>query len=261
MFSSAVVSDWWCGMVRNAPAGYGSLEGQGQQSNHLIQNRCSHQQNREDVPELKLSRIARRAGACKKKRSWRKIAAVCSLAIGIVAAVTWTVYPTPAGRYQISGENNFAEASASDHVRPASLQTSVSSPSKATEPLDFSALNFYHVRDGKPGQDYRWLKDVKLIEPYRETTLSVTNPRDGFEYRWEIRAESDNGGLEASANGVITVIILQKLDGHVISLEEVDSAGRVTRRLDETVMVKYVRREIRTLTNDEREELLDAVRG
>ena len=50
--------------------------------------------------------------------------------------------------------------------------------------LEFTALNFYDVRDGKPGQDYPWLKDVKLIETYRDTTLAVVGPREGFSYRW-----------------------------------------------------------------------------
>ena len=45
----------------------------------------------------------------------------------------------------------------------------------------------------------------------------------------------------------------------MVVLEEVNGDGQVTNRLEETVMVKYVRREIRTLTDDEREELLDAV--
>ena len=45
----------------------------------------------------------------------------------------------------------------------------------------------------------------------------------------------------------------------MVVLEEVNGDGQVTNRLEETVMVKYVRREIRTLTDDEKEELLDAV--
>ena len=54
-------------------------------------------------------------------------------------------------------------------------------------------------------------------------------------------------------------MVLTQLDEHVVVLEEVNGYGQVTNRLEETVLVKYVRREIRTLTDDEREELLDAV--
>ena len=136
----------------------------------------------------------------------------------------------------------------------------------ASADLEFTALNFYHVRDGKPAADYPWLKDVKLIEPHRETTLSVVGPRDGFDYRWEVRAGSGSGSgevgeVQATTTGAVTIVVFTQLDDNVVVLEEVDRDGRVANRLEETVMVKYVRREIRTLTNDEREELLDAVSG
>lgn len=127
-------------------------------------------------------------------------------------------------------------------------------------PLGFTALNPYHIRDGKPALDYPWLKDVKLIEPFRETTLSVTSPREGFEYRWAIHAP---GQAERSveASGKKAAVVCTVLDDNMLTLEEVDEeTGVVVRRLEEEVMVKYVRREIRTLMDEEREELLDAVR-
>ncbi len=130
-------------------------------------------------------------------------------------------------------------------------------------PLSFSALNFYHIRDGKPGQDYPWLKDVKLIEPHRETTLSVSSPRNGFVYQWEIRGGkegSEEQELRVSATGAEVVVTLTALDEiTVVTLSEVDSFGDTIRQLDEVVMVKYVRREVRTLTDEERDELMDAV--
>ena len=130
--------------------------------------------------------------------------------------------------------------------------------------LEFTALNFYHIRDGKPGQDYPWLKDVKVIEPHRDTTLAVVGPREGFNYRWEVLAggSSSSGGVgevQATATGAVTVVVLTHLEENVVVLEEVNGDGQVTNRLEETVLVKYVRREIRALTDDEREELLDAV--
>lgn len=129
-------------------------------------------------------------------------------------------------------------------------------------PLDFTALNPYHVRDGKPAADYPWLKDVKLIEPFRETTLSVTSPREGFEYRWVVRGHApDQVERRVEAVGEEAVVVCTVLEENIVTLEEVDAeTGVVARRLEEEVMVKYVRREIRTLTDEEREELLDAVR-
>lgn len=130
-------------------------------------------------------------------------------------------------------------------------------------PLAFTALNYYHIRDGKPAAEYPWLMNVKLIEPFRETTLSVSIPRDGFEYRWSVRAGAQDdsaGDVELTAIGKEVVVKMTKLDENVVTLEEVDEdTGVITRRLDEMVMVKYVRREIRTLTDEERVELLNSV--
>ncbi|CAM9726487.1 unnamed protein product [Scytosiphon promiscuus] len=128
-------------------------------------------------------------------------------------------------------------------------------------PLDFTALNPYHVRDGKPATDYPWLRDVKLIEPFRETSLSVTSPREGFEYRWVVRGQTPGEAEErVEASGTEAVVVCTVLEENLVTLEEVDAAtGEVVRRLEEEVMVKYVRREIRTLMDDEREELFDAM--
>lgn len=127
-------------------------------------------------------------------------------------------------------------------------------------PLSFTALNYYHTRDGKPGVGYPWLENVKLIEPHRETTLSVSSPRDGYEYLWEVRGgDPERADLRATASGAEAVVILTTLDDNMVTLKELTSDGEVVRQLDEMVMVKYVRREIRTLTDDERDELMDAV--
>ncbi|CAM9668790.1 unnamed protein product [Ascophyllum nodosum] len=125
-------------------------------------------------------------------------------------------------------------------------------------PLDFSALNFYHIRDGQPGQAYPWLKDTKVIEPHRETILTVSNPSEEHNYRWVLRVD-ETDEVQASVSGTEVAVILTQLDEHVITLEEVNPAGLVTRHLEETVIVKYVRREIRTLTEVERGELLDSM--
>lgn len=157
------------------------------------------------------------------------------------------------------GGKGLSARSAHDSVRQHdALLGSSSSPL----PLDFTALNFYQARDGKPAQDYPWLKNIKLIEPYRNTTLAVTYPREGIDYRWEIRAGTDlSSEADIRETGAEVVVALTKVDENVITLLEVNATDQtVERSLDETVMVKYVRREIRTLTQPDREELLDAVR-
>lgn len=126
--------------------------------------------------------------------------------------------------------------------------------------LDYTVTNFYHERDGKPGKLIPWLKGVKLAEPHRETTFKVTNPREGYEYFWEIKDVDDRSVVVASATGAEVKMTFTKLDLNVVSLMEVDPETKLgVRELTDTVMVKYVRREIRSLHEDEKEELLDAM--
>lgn len=208
-----------------------------------------------------------------RRGRWAKVALVCGLAAGAVSAIVRSSSKNKGaalGEDEANNRESFVNVGAGT-ARPPSSATRVGThtsqggssedgSSHDAPRLSFTALNLYHVRDGKPGQDYPWLKDVKLIEPHRETTLSVTNSREGFSYRWEIRGGTSAGAVHASASGADAIVYLTRLDENVIVLEEVDRDGVVTRRLDETVMVKYVRREIRSLTDDEREELFDAVR-
>lgn len=129
--------------------------------------------------------------------------------------------------------------------------------------LGFTMTNFYHTRDGKPGAKIPWLQGVQLAEPHRETTLEITNPLEDHEYQWEVFLvdddENDYKDMLASASGSKTQIVFTKLDWNKMVVKEVDESGAVTRTLTENVMVKYVRREIRTLTDDERNELFDSV--
>lgn len=178
-------------------------------------------------------------------RRWVKAAAVI---LGGIAAVSAT---TRAGLHTA-----VRQAPPQESLLAAAPRTS------ATTPLAFTAVNFYHVRDGMPGASYPFLKDVKLIEPHRDTTLAVANPGEGVDYRWEIRGESSASAVHTSASGAEAVVVLERkhLGKNLVTLEEVDAAtGSVGRRVDEFVTVKYVRREIRTLTDDERDELFDAV--
>lgn len=124
--------------------------------------------------------------------------------------------------------------------------------------LRFHVTNFYHERDGKPGALIPWLRDVELAEPYVDTTLRVVEPLDGYSYQWTIRSIPDDEVL-ATASGAEAVVQFTRLDENAVTLEEKDASGSITRELTETVMVKYVRREIRTLTDEDRDDLFDAV--
>ncbi len=193
--------------------------------------------------------------------SGRSLAARAALAIGAAVALVGFAYTA-------SPPSNNSRASLVEVSTAASTSAATSAGDRPAveaaaelDALSFEASNFYHARDGKPAQDYPWLNGVKLIEPHRETTLSVASPRDGHEYLWEVRGEGEEGELRATASGAEATMILTELNENMITVKEVNVEGLVVRQLQERVMVKYVRREIRTLTDDEREELFDAVRA
>ena len=221
---------------------------------------CPPQQKKENVRDSAAGRVF--------SRTFAVVMVMCGLALLAGSGVSWI--QSSSSRNTGAAAVGFLEVRAYTGISGA--ETRPTEPSSVDigndfhdlATLEFTALNFYHVRDGKPGQDYPWLKDVKLIEPHRDTTLAVVGPREGFSYRWEVRAggssSSDGAGeVQAMATGAVTIVVLTRLDENVVVLEEVNGDGQVTNRLEETVLVKYVRREIRTLTNDEKKELLDAV--
>lgn len=242
---------------RTIAGGYGTVEGLPSsvgESHHFLEKAARDPQDR--------------------RRRWVKIGVTVGLALGAIAAICRAeVFATaggsvaPLSRSSSPVQVMAATVAAEDGDHPAvsnhpAVSTAAGPSTASLAPLEFKALNFYHVRDGKPATDYPWLKDVKLIEPHRETTLTVSTPRDGFEYRWQICASGSSSDVHTSATGAEAVIMVdaKHLDENLVTLEELKTeTGVVVRRLEEFVMVKYVRREIRTLTDDEREELLDGV--
>jgi len=186
----------------------------------------------------------------------RSVAARAALAFGAAAAVVGFAYTAaPASNHSGASLVEVSTAASASAATSAGGRPAVEGDVEV-EPLSFQASNFYHARDGKPAQDYPWLKGVKLIEPHRETTLSVSSPRDGYEYVWEVRGEGENADdLRVTATGAEATVTLTELNENMVMVKEVNAAGHVVRQLQERVMVKYVRREIRTLTDDEREEL------
>ena len=197
------------------------------------------------------------------------VAVACGLAFLAGSGVSWT--RTSGSGVTAAANGGFVEVG--PHTDTPATQVRSREPSSSdvvreddhdVPPLAFTAVNDYTLRDGKPGQDYPWLKDIKIVEPHRHTTFTVVAPREGFEYRWEVRPGGNggfgkNGEIQAVATGAVTIMALTELEENVIVLEEVDGNGKLTNRLAETVMVKYVRREIRTLFEEERGYLLDAV--
>lgn len=229
--------------------------------------------HREDIDDCPSRASGQDSGTCDVFKRYFTLAITCGFAVTTFMFASRggkTLAEAGGGSRSNSGQSSLSGARFSTEQQKPAIRTPgnlsnerLPASPQQDAPLEFTALNFYHIRDGKPGASYPWLSDFKLVEPHRETTLAVANVREGFHYQWEVHTESAAGVegtvVHATAAGPDAVVVLTELDENVITLEEVDATGVVVRRLQETVMVKYVRREIRLLTDEERDELLDAV--
>lgn len=204
------------------------------------------------------------------RKHWVTITVLCCVAVEFMLVSQRSVSITGDPQAPVAASDVAALGVNTDSVRKAAPRSNSPNFMPAgddEDPLSFHLTNFYHERDGKPAQDYPWLQDVKLAEPYRNTTALVENPRDGHDYLWIVRSEEQQSGdsnedsrVLATAKGAKTTVVFTHLDKNWLVLEEFRTAdGVAVRRVEELVMVKYVRREIRTLTESDRNELLDGV--
>lgn len=122
-----------------------------------------------------------------------------------------------------------------------------------------SVSNEYGVQDRSFTFSYSFLKDSFLIEPYKPTTIILdTTVTAGCSHQWSFTKKGNNSisshGL--SSDGAI-VATLNAVGEYAFEVTEVCDQ-RTILQLNMTVWVKYVRRELRSLTDHDREAFLDA---
>ena len=113
---------------------------------------------------------------------------------------------------------------------------------------------------------YPFLDGAMLIEPHRETTIVVDGMTGGCNLFWKITNVNDPDlifhGIEDE--GIFDFkVTLTKTGEYTLKIEEECTHvhyATMTRILDMTIWVKYVRRELMSLTDKDREEFLDAFR-
>lgn len=238
--------------------------------------------------------VQHQSASSTRRRDWLVVAVICTAGVAAIMATSPTATSNASGAAVVGTSKNggavrgslLVERLPASATRPIPSDEYEQSPlhkvpgssnkrqrtqrtgmqletSDESETLDYLMTNFYHLRDGKPGALIPWLQGVKLAEPYMDTTLTVTAPREGHSYHWEILnldIDEQEHQVMATASGTEVTMQFTKLDVNYVHLKEVDDAsGTVMRALQEMVMVKYVRREIRTLTSEDREELFDSV--
>lgn len=262
---------------RGASRTYGSLDDQSTSRSSLSELLSAQAreslQEREKVGPSHSSHDVTESSRGYSRRSWVTAGIICAMGVGTVMFVNRSGSSPavmPGGMVGsldivVDGNGNKpGSSSGSASKSPPRAESKVTAEKPFMSPpmdaeLSFSVTNFYHTRDGKPGGLIPWLQGVHLAEPYRKTTLTVENAKDGHDYLWEVREKDGVDKVLASASGAEASIVFTLLDWNTVTVTETDSTGGMTRMFTDAVMVKYVRREIRTLTDEERTELLDSV--
>jgi hypothetical protein len=125
--------------------------------------------------------------------------------------------------------------------------------------LRFKALNSYNRPAVHPytevHEEMPWVLG-KIVEPARETEFVVADPLPDHKYVWEIEGDNrDKITLEGHSNA----LKLFKTGRHTLTLKEFSPEGDISRQLRSYAEVKYVRRELRTLYEKDRNSFLDAL--
>ena len=114
---------------------------------------------------------------------------------------------------------------------------------------------------------YPFLDGGILAEPYRDTLINVTNSLSECNYEWSLQGPLNSNSRYSSeliqgASGVgnqYITISPSHYGTYILNITEVyGSDATVGRTLQQTVFVRYVRRELTSLTDSDREEFLDA---
>jgi hypothetical protein len=98
------------------------------------------------------------------------------------------------------------------------------------------------------------------VEPYRETVFTLSQPlKSSSTYLWEFRWL--DGKVEQFEGPSLTMTFKRHTEKTGVTVIEIDSSsGMEIARYSTEVMCKYVRREVRQLTDDDLNLFLDKLR-
>ena len=105
---------------------------------------------------------------------------------------------------------------------------------------------------------YPFLSGSFLIEPYKLTTINIQGTVEGCTYTYTVTSMGTDD-TSSSASGTVDTtgaiqITLTKVGKYMLLVDD----SCTSEQLSQTMWVKYVRRELSTLTDTDREEFLDA---
>lgn len=131
--------------------------------------------------------------------------------------------------------------------------------STTTTDLYIQASNKY----GTFSAPYPWLDSTpgtQLVEPFITSKLTVTGAfASGSTYQWTLDYPSSSDGMEWSGTSTVQEVTLTVPGSYSLSLEAFDAkTGSFRGRYTTLVVCKYVKRELRALSDDDRARLWDA---
>jgi len=161
----------------------------------------------------------------------------------------------PEGGRKRSRTRRLAEASTSNNDDDDNHNIGDDANDVSTPAFTITVGNAYTAKSGGYSTEYPWRY---MAEPFRATTLAVEAPLSGASYRWTVDGHVHGYGSSISALfqqiGYHTVTVERRLTG-----DEEDSTETAPGSVTANVMCKYVRREVRSLTDADREAWLSAV--
>lgn len=158
----------------------------------------------------------------------------------------------------------FAAVNIVQHPQSTSADTTTASSSSASSEasadsvqcqetsISLKAINEY----GEFTAPYPFLANGELlIEPYKSTTISVSGiyaSTSGYKFLWDFL------GDKSHYEGHHITVSMQTTGNFVFKLKVHDSDGNYVCEYDNNYYVKYVKREMRSLTEDDRSKFLNA---
>eukprot|EP00638_Chattonella_subsalsa_P009251 CAMPEP_0117750630 /NCGR_PEP_ID=MMETSP0947-20121206/10488_1 /TAXON_ID=44440 /ORGANISM="Chattonella subsalsa, Strain CCMP2191" /LENGTH=616 /DNA_ID=CAMNT_0005568845 /DNA_START=104 /DNA_END=1951 /DNA_ORIENTATION=+ len=148
-------------------------------------------------------------------------------------------------------------------------ENNVQSSEKAS--LNVKILNTYIERDGEPNWQYPWLisgdgeEQIILAEPFRESKLFITSddgvtPLSSHNTNFEWRVVSSDGETVNKYSGTNSLdIVFETIGVQYVFVSKFDLAHQEIATARVKVYVRYVRREIRSLTDEDLDMTLDTM--
>ena len=204
------------------------------------------------------------SGIVKVKRGWTLISSIVISTIVVVGVVFMADLHKSFKYKETSSSLSASNPGQNSQLLP-TLKNDKSKPNTATSAVSQSLYistvsNEYGVKNSSVMLPYTFLSDSFIIEPYKETTIALLDPYSSCAYAWNL-TKTHNTSIAFSGDsmdGSIVVTVTSPGRYQLNVTESCRASKDSSRSLSMFVWVKYIRRELSSLNDADREEFLDA---